>query len=100
MASQIALTHHERWDGTGYPYGLKGEEIPMIGRICGVADVLDALLSQRPYKHAWSLEDAITEIKRESGHHFDPQLVEHLLSIIPQIERVQGKYSDKAIDSP
>lgn len=99
MASQIALTHHERWDGTGYPYGLKGEEIPLIGRICGVADVLDALLSQRPYKHAWVLEDAIAEIKRESGHHFDPHLVEHLLSIIPQIERVQGKYSDKAADS-
>lgn len=81
MAEKIALTHHEKWDGTGYPAGLKGEDIPLEGRIVAVVDVLDALISERPYKNAWSLHDALTEIQAQSGRHFDPVVVEALLKI-------------------
>lgn len=81
MAECIALTHHEKWDGTGYPHGLKGEEIPLEGRIVAVVDVLDALTSSRPYKHAWTMEEALQEIERQSGQHFDPQVVMALLNI-------------------
>jgi putative nucleotidyltransferase with HDIG domain len=80
MAEIIALTHHERWDGTGYPNGLKGEEIPLEGRIVAVVDVLDALTSERPYKRAWTLEEALEEIKNQSGRHFDPRVVEVLIT--------------------
>jgi putative two-component system response regulator len=76
MAETIARTHHERWDGSGYPAGLAGEAIPLIGRVVAICDVFDALLSVRPYKHAWTLDDALTEIRAQSGRHFDPQLVE------------------------
>lgn len=79
MAEVIALTHHERWDGTGYPQGLKGEEIPLEGRIVAVVDVLDALTSERPYKRAWTLGEALEEIKNQAGRHFDPRVVEVLL---------------------
>jgi putative nucleotidyltransferase with HDIG domain len=79
MAEVIALTHHERWDGTGYPRGLRGEEIPLEGRIVAVVDVLDALTSERPYKRAWTLEEALEEIKNQAGRHFDPRVVEVLL---------------------
>jgi putative two-component system response regulator len=75
-AEQIALTHHEKWDGSGYPVGLAGEEIPIAGRIVAVADVFDALTHVRPYKAAWSSADAIAEITGEAGVHFDPQVVE------------------------
>jgi len=78
MAETIACTHHERWDGTGYPAGLAGEEIPVAGRIVAVADVLDALLSERPYKRAWSLEAALVEITAQAGRQFDPQVVDAL----------------------
>ena len=76
MAETIARTHHERWDGSGYPAGLAGEEIPLIGRVVAICDVFDALLSVRPYKHAWTLDDALAEIRAQSGRHFDPSLVE------------------------
>lgn len=79
MALDVALSHHERWDGTGYPMGLKGEEIPLPARIVAVVDVFDALISVRPYKKAWSVTDALEEIKRGSGTHFDPQVVEAFL---------------------
>jgi putative two-component system response regulator len=75
MGELIALTHHERWDGTGYPRGLKGEEIPFVSRITAVGDVFDALISERPYKSAWPLDEARAEIIRLSGQHFDPDLV-------------------------
>jgi putative two-component system response regulator len=75
MAQTIALNHHEQWDGSGYPGGLKGEDIPLIGRIASIADVFDALTSSRPYKKAWSRDEAIAEIKRLKGKHFDPKLV-------------------------
>ncbi len=81
MAETIARTHHERWDGTGYPYGLKGEEIPLVGRICAVCDVYDALLADRPYKPAWTRERALTEIAAQRGRHFDPVVVDAFLRL-------------------
>ena len=81
MAETIARTHHERWDGSGYPAGLAGEEIPLAGRICGICDVFDALLSRRPYKEPWALSEALAEIQSSSGTHFDPKLVEAFLEI-------------------
>jgi putative nucleotidyltransferase with HDIG domain len=80
LAHVIALTHHERWDGQGYPRGIEGEEIPMVGRIVALADVFDALTHPRPYKNAWTITESITEIKRQSGKHFDPTVVEVFLS--------------------
>ena len=72
MAEQIALTHHEKWDGSGYPGGLAGEAIPIVGRIVAVADVFDALTHSRPYKPAWSIPDAIAEIDEPGGAPFRP----------------------------
>jgi putative two-component system response regulator len=76
LAERIADSHHERWDGGGYPRGQRGEEIPLAGRIAAVADVFDALTHERPYKHAWPLDDAVTEILSQRGRHFDPDLVD------------------------
>lgn len=81
LAQEIALTHHERWDGTGY-IGLCGESIPMAGRIVTVSDVFDALISERVYKNAWSRERAIEEIQRQSGRQFDPRVVEAFLQVV------------------
>jgi hypothetical protein len=86
MARQIALTHHERWDGGGYPHGLAGEEIPLPGRICAVCDVFDALLSERPYKRPWPLDDALAELRRGRGHQFDPAVVDAFLGIIDELD--------------
>jgi putative two-component system response regulator len=80
VAQQVALTHHEKWDGSGYPNGLAGEDIPIAGRIVAVADVFDALTHVRPYKAAWSRVDAITEIADDAGRHFDPDVVEAFVS--------------------
>jgi putative two-component system response regulator len=76
VAEQLALTHHEHWDGRGYPRGIAGEAIPLPGRLTAIADVFDALTHERPYKEAWPLEDAVAEIVRSSGTQFDPRLVE------------------------
>lgn len=94
MARIIALTHHEKWDGTGYHRGLKGEEIPLVGRITSIADVFDALTSVRPYKKAWPIEDAVTLIQREAGRSFDPELVQKFVVLLPQILAVREQYSD------
>ena len=75
----IALNHHEKWDGTGYPNGISGENIPLSGRIVGLADVLDALFSKRSYKRAWSVTEVMDYVREESGKHFDPRLVQVLL---------------------
>ena len=89
MAERIANTHHERWNGEGYPVGLKGEEIDIAGRIVAVVDVFDALTHDRPYKTAWPIEDALAEIKRLSGEYFDPHVVEHFLALPPdEIARI------------
>ncbi len=82
MAEKIALTHHEKWDGTGYAMGLKGEEIPLPGRIVAVADVYDALIHDRPYKQAWPVEKAIGEIESQAGAHFDPEIVEAFVKVV------------------
>ena len=82
MAEIVALTHHEKWDGSGYPEGLKEEDIPLVGRIVAICDVFDALLSKRPYKKAWSIDDAIAEIGYAGGRHFDPKLTEFFLEIV------------------
>jgi putative two-component system response regulator len=81
IAEIIALSHHERWDGRGYPQGLKEEEIPLEGRIVAIADVFDALTHERPYKKAWPIEEALAEIERQSGKQFDPRVVEAFLQV-------------------
>lgn len=81
-AGIIALSHHEKWNGTGYPQGLSGEDIPLAGRIVAIADFFDALTHERPYKRAWTQEEAIAEIRAQSGQHFDPRVVEAFLSVV------------------
>ncbi|MBA3580556.1 MAG: response regulator [Gemmatimonadaceae bacterium] len=93
MAEQIALCHHERWDGTGYPRGLRGEEIPIAARIVAVVDVWDALTHERPYKHAWSIEEAAAELRLQAGRHFDPRVLDAFL-------QVQEKGTQIAFDWP
>ena len=89
-AHLVALSHHENWDGSGYPQGLRGEAIPLVGRIVAVCDVYDALVSARPYKKAWPASDALTEIRRLSGTKFDPRVVEAFLrchaDVLPRVE--------------
>jgi putative two-component system response regulator len=83
LAQEIAITHHERWDGRGYPNKLSGEDIPLSGRIVSVVDVFDALTHERSYKKAWPVEEALAEIKRNAGTQFDPRIVDALMSLFP-----------------
>lgn len=92
MAKAIAITHHEKWDGSGYPNGLRKKEIPLEGRIVAIADVFDALTSERPYKKAWSVDDAIKLIKQESGHHFDPELVSHFIANLDKVLVIKEQF--------
>ncbi len=85
---EIALAHHERFDGTGYPYALKGIDIPLAARIVAIADVFDALTSVRPYKEAWSVDKAFEYIQNESGKHFDPELVSAMVGIRSRVEKI------------
>ena len=94
VASQIALTHHEKYDGTGYPHSLKGEDIPIFGRITSLADVFDALGSDRCYKKAWEIEKVFEFIKEQKGKHFDPKLVELFFENIDQILKIRDDYKD------
>lgn len=94
MAYDIAISHHEKWNGKGYPHGLKGENIPLTGRITAIADVFDALTSERPYKEAWPVEKAVALIKAESGEHFDPELVEHFLANLDVLIVIKEKYAE------
>lgn len=94
MAREIALSHHEKWDGSGYPNGLAGEAIPQSGRIAALADVFDALVSERPYKKAWTVEAAVNLIKENSGKHFDPKLVEAFMQQLPGILAIRERYSE------
>jgi response regulator RpfG family c-di-GMP phosphodiesterase len=86
LAEQIARAHHERWDGTGYPHGLRGDAIPLAARICAICDVFDALLSARPYKVPWTLEQTLEELEHQRGHQFDPELIDHFLHLIGTLE--------------
>jgi two-component system, response regulator RpfG len=91
--SEIALAHHERYDGTGYPYALKGNDIPLSARIVAVADVFDALTSIRPYKEAWSIDKALEYLREESGKHFDPELVKVMLTMRDVLTRIQSEHA-------
>lgn len=91
----IAMNHHERYDGKGYPNGLKATEIPLIARIVAVADVFDALVTARPYKLAWSTEEALDYIKQQSGSHMDPQCVDAFFSRIDDIKKIKHEYADE-----
>lgn len=93
MAEEIALTHHEKWDGSGYPQGLCGDQIPLVGRITAICDVFDALISERPYKKAWPLKDAIEEIKKGRGTQFDPYLVDLFMELVPKILAIKEQYA-------
>ena len=97
MGSIIALGHHEKYDGTGYPYGLKGNDIPIEARIVAVADVFDALVSERPYKNAWSTEAALEYMENNSGKHFDPNVFNAFKAQIDSVVRIQGMLPDVQI---
>ncbi len=94
LARTIALTHHEKWDGSGYPLGLSGTDIPIASRIAAVADVFDALISSRPYKPAWPLEKAIDFLKENTGRHFDPEIVEHFLKNLDAVKSIVNQYPE------
>lgn len=96
MAKEIALSHHEKWDGSGYPNHLAGDTTPVSGRITAIADVFDALTSARPYKKAWTVNDAVAEIDRLRGNHFDPQLVPVFHEVLPEIRDIKDKYDEPA----
>lgn len=94
VAQRIALHHHEKWDGSGYPGGLSGEQISIEGRICALADVFDALTSERPYKSAWTVEKTVDFIESEAGKHFDPQLAPLIRTILPDMLVIKEQYAD------
>jgi putative two-component system response regulator len=95
MAETIAMTHQEKWDGTGYPKGLKKEEIPLVGQITAICDVFDAITSERPYKEEFPIEEALAFISSQSGKHFDPHLVKVFLKIIPDLKKIKEKFSQE-----
>jgi two-component system response regulator RpfG len=96
----IALGHHERYDGTGYPNGLHGEEIPVFSRIVAIADVFDALTSKRPYKEAWPFDKALDYVSAERGTHFDPRLADAFLSRITRVREIYETYRDLETQGP
>lgn len=99
MAKEIALTHHEKWDGSGYPYGLSGENIPITGRIIALADVFDALTSERPYKPEWPVDKAVKLIEEQSGIHFDPNLVSVFKEVLPDMLTYKEKYAEASVSN-
>lgn len=94
MSCDVAVCHHERWDGKGYPRGLAGENIPLAGRIVAIADVYDALMSKRVYKSAWDEEDVLKYLKEQAGSQFDPELIEIFISIYDIIKAIRNRYSE------
>ncbi|MFO0635438.1 MAG: response regulator [Nannocystaceae bacterium] len=94
LAATIAHTHHEQWAGTGYPRGLRGEAIPIEGRIAAIADVFDALTSERPYKHAWPVEDAVAHLEAGAGGHFDPRLTEMFIGSLDEVLQIRERFAD------
>lgn len=92
--AEIALSHHEKWDGSGYPNGLAGENIPLFGRICAVADVFDALSSRRPYKPAFTNERSLEIMAQGRGTHFDPELYDLFLTRLDEVLEIQGSFQD------
>jgi hypothetical protein len=94
LSEKIAMHHHEKWDGNGYPDGLKEDQIPLSARIVAVADVFDALVQERPYKKAWPLQDALNLIKNERGKHFDPRVVDAFFACRDEIVNIQKKHGE------
>jgi putative two-component system response regulator len=94
LAEVIALTHHEKWNGQGYPKGLRESEIPLAGRIVAVCDVFDALTSERPYKQAWEVPRALEVIRADSGSHFDPEVAEAFFSVLPDILLIKENFDE------
>ena len=94
MSKDVAMTHHENWDGTGYPKGLSYEDIPLGGRIVALADVFDALSSKRVYKPSWKEEDVLEEIKKEKGNKFDPEVVDAFFDVYENIKQIQKAFPD------
>lgn len=94
-ARSIALTHHEKWDGSGYPHGLAGTDIPLMARIIAMADVFDALTSLRPYKKPWEVDEAVAYIEAQAGLHFDPALIAPFKQVLPQMLEIKEIYADK-----
>ena len=93
-AARITQTHHEKWDGTGYPFGLAGEEIPIEGRITAIADVYDALSSQRPYKAPFTHEECLEKLKAGRATHFDPQVLDAFITREDELRQVRVEYGD------
>ena len=94
LAREIALAHHEKWDGSGYPRGLAGEAIPLSARIVAIADVFDALTTRRPYKEPWPMQDALDHIAAQAGKHFDPALVALFAPLLPQLLEVRARWAE------
>ena len=94
LGEVVALTHHEKWDGSGYPNHLKGVEIPIAGRITAIADVFDALTSKRPYKEAFSVEESLVIIKKGRGRQFDPDVVDAFFAIQDEILTIKKEYDE------
>ena len=94
LAREIALAHHEKWDGSGYPNGLAGEAIPLSARIVAVADVFDALTTRRPYKEPWPVQEAMDHITAQAGKHFDPALVALFIPLLPQLLEIRAQWAD------
>ena len=94
MGAIIALGHHEKFDGSGYPNGLHGEDIPIVARVVAVADVFDALVSKRPYKHAWPVDEALAYLESQKGKHFDPRCVEAFMSNLDKVMEIYKQYAD------
>ena len=95
MAKAVAISHHEHWDGSGYPNRLVGDDIPLVGRIVAIADVFDALTSQRPYKKAWPVEDALKHLKQKSDSQFDAKLVALFIDNIELVLECKAQFSDR-----
>jgi len=93
LSQSIALNHHEKWNGSGYPNGLAGSSIPIEARIASICDVFDALTSERPYKKAWPVKDVISYIKDNSAKQFDPKIVDKFITIIPEVIQLRNKYN-------
>ena len=94
LAREIALAHHEKWDGSGYPRGLAGEAIPLSARIVAIADVFDALTTRRPYKEPWPVQDALDHIAAQAGKHFDPALVALFAPLLPQLLEIRARWAE------
>ena len=94
MAHDVAMTHHEKWDGSGYPNRLSGSAIPLVGRIVAIADVFDALTSARPYKAEWPVEQAVQYLEQQRGHHFDPELVPLFLARLPEVLEIKQRWAE------